>query len=80
MTRDAYLTGAAVVVDDNRDLMVRRKRVGLTAQDVAAELGLPDMNAIYHFEAGTRRLPHGKTRRDVERLLARHEKKQRRAS
>lgn len=69
--------GATVVVVDNLDLQMRRKRLGLTQSQLAAILGISGKQphvSISLFETSNRVIPGGMTRSDVERALDTYEK------
>lgn len=60
---------ALVVTLDNLDLSIRRKRLGLTQQQVADLIGIASGSSVSRFETEGTPLPHQKTRHDVERAL-----------
>lgn len=62
------------VVQDNLDLAVRRKRLGLTQTEVAGLIGITDHSAVSRFERKGERLPHGRTRMDVISALDAYER------
>ena len=63
-----------VVAGDNLDLAVRRKRLGLTQQQLADKLGIANGSALSRFETLDVPLPHGIKRADVEHALFEAEK------
>lgn len=69
-----------VVAGDNLDLAVRRKRLGLTQQQVADELGITSGTAISRFETLDMPLPHGKTRANYVKFLDKAEREAEKSS